>query len=81
MGQEPKAKTPTIDRVVHVLPDGADKQRVLAFFAKGLFASYDAWGHQNITGLGTEAYAMTIRNGLRLSAAASSRRSNGCITG
>jgi alkanesulfonate monooxygenase SsuD/methylene tetrahydromethanopterin reductase-like flavin-dependent oxidoreductase (luciferase family) len=51
----PKAKTPTINRVVHVLPDGADKQRALAFFAKGLFASYDAWGHQNITGLSTEA--------------------------
>jgi len=55
MGQEPKAKTPTINRVVHVLPDGADKQRALAFFAKGLFASYDAWGHRNITGLSTEA--------------------------
>jgi alkanesulfonate monooxygenase SsuD/methylene tetrahydromethanopterin reductase-like flavin-dependent oxidoreductase (luciferase family) len=55
IGQEPKAKTPTINRVVHVLPDGADKQRALAFFAKGLFASYDAWGHQNITGLSTEA--------------------------
>ena len=55
MGQDPKAKTPTINRVVHVLPDGADKQRALAFFAKGLFASYDAWGHRNITGLSTEA--------------------------
>lgn len=55
LGREPEAKTPTINRVVHVLPDGADRQRALAFFAKGLFASYDAWGHQNITGLDSEA--------------------------
>lgn len=58
LGQEPEAKTPTINRVVHVLPDGADKRSALAFFAKGLFASYDAWGHQNITALGAEARAL-----------------------
>jgi alkanesulfonate monooxygenase SsuD/methylene tetrahydromethanopterin reductase-like flavin-dependent oxidoreductase (luciferase family) len=58
IGQQPEAKTPTINRVVHVLPDGAAKQSALAFFTKGLFASYDSWRHQNITGLNPEARAL-----------------------
>ena len=58
IGQQPEAKSPTINRVVHVLPDGAAKQSALAFFAKGLFSSYDAWGHQNITGLNAEARSL-----------------------
>jgi len=57
-GQDPEAKTPVINRVVHVLPDGAAKQDALAFFAKGLLASYDAWGHQNITGLDASGRAL-----------------------
>jgi alkanesulfonate monooxygenase SsuD/methylene tetrahydromethanopterin reductase-like flavin-dependent oxidoreductase (luciferase family) len=57
-GQQPEAKTPAINRIVHVLPDGAAKQDVLAFFAKGLLASYDAWGHQNITDLDARARAL-----------------------
>ena len=40
------------------MPDGAAKQSALAFSAKGLFASYDAWGHENITGLNTEARSL-----------------------
>jgi alkanesulfonate monooxygenase SsuD/methylene tetrahydromethanopterin reductase-like flavin-dependent oxidoreductase (luciferase family) len=40
------------------VPDGAGKESALAFFAKGLFASYDAWGHQNITGLNPEARSL-----------------------
>ena len=58
IGLEPEAKTPTINRVVHVVPDGAGKESALAFFAKGLFGSYDAWGHQNITGLNPEARSL-----------------------
>ncbi len=50
IGQQPEAKTPVLNRIVHVLPDGAAKQDALAFFAKGFLALYDAWGHQNITG-------------------------------
>jgi alkanesulfonate monooxygenase SsuD/methylene tetrahydromethanopterin reductase-like flavin-dependent oxidoreductase (luciferase family) len=58
IGLEPEAKTPTINRVVHVVPDGAGKEGALAFFAKGLFGSYDAWGHQNIAGLNPEARSL-----------------------
>ena len=35
-GQQLEAKTPAINRIVHVLPDGAPKQNALAFFTKGL---------------------------------------------
>jgi alkanesulfonate monooxygenase SsuD/methylene tetrahydromethanopterin reductase-like flavin-dependent oxidoreductase (luciferase family) len=58
IGQQPEAKTPVLNRIVHVLPDGAAKQDVLAFFAKGFLALYDAWGHQNVTGL--DAGARTL---------------------
>jgi hypothetical protein len=30
----------------------------LAFFAKGLLASYDAWGPQNVTGLDADARSL-----------------------
>jgi alkanesulfonate monooxygenase SsuD/methylene tetrahydromethanopterin reductase-like flavin-dependent oxidoreductase (luciferase family) len=58
IGQQPEAKTPVLNRIVHVLPDGVAKQDALAFFAKGFLALYDAWGHQNVTGL--DAGARTL---------------------
>ena len=58
IGQQPEAKTPVLNRIVHVLPDGAAKPDVLAFFAKGFLALYDSWGHQNVTGL--DAGARTL---------------------
>jgi alkanesulfonate monooxygenase SsuD/methylene tetrahydromethanopterin reductase-like flavin-dependent oxidoreductase (luciferase family) len=57
-GQQLEAKTPAINRIVHVLPDGAPKQNALAFFTKGLLASYDAWGHQNVTSLDADARSL-----------------------
>ena len=58
IGRQPAAKTPVINRIVHVLPDGAAKHDALAFFAKGFLALYDAWGHQNVTAL--DAAARTL---------------------
>ncbi len=57
-GQQPEAKTPVVNRIVHVVPDGAARQGALSFFAERLLASYDAWGHQNITGLDARARAL-----------------------
>jgi len=58
IGRQPDAKAPVINRIVHVLPDGAAKHDALAFFAKGFLALYDAWGHQNVTAL--DAAARTL---------------------
>lgn len=58
IGRQPEAKTPVLNRIVHVLPDGAARQDAVAFFVKRLLAAYDAWGHQNITGLDAAARAL-----------------------
>lgn len=53
-----EAKTPVINRVVHVLPDGIASHDALAFFSKGFLGSYDSWGHQNVTGLDDRSRAL-----------------------
>jgi alkanesulfonate monooxygenase SsuD/methylene tetrahydromethanopterin reductase-like flavin-dependent oxidoreductase (luciferase family) len=49
---------PARNRLPRIAPMPQERHCRLSFFAKGLFGSYDAWGHQNITGLGAEARAL-----------------------
>ena len=52
LGLDPAQKAPTLNRIVHVVPDGASKEAALDFFTGRFLRLYDAWGHQNVTGLG-----------------------------
>jgi alkanesulfonate monooxygenase SsuD/methylene tetrahydromethanopterin reductase-like flavin-dependent oxidoreductase (luciferase family) len=55
LGKDPEQKSTVINRIAHVLSDGPSKQPALEFFGKRFLRLYDAWGHQNVTGLGATA--------------------------
>ena len=58
LGKDPQVKAPALNRIVHVVPDGASKQAALEFFSSRFLGLYDAWGHQNVTELGETARSL-----------------------
>jgi alkanesulfonate monooxygenase SsuD/methylene tetrahydromethanopterin reductase-like flavin-dependent oxidoreductase (luciferase family) len=50
-GRDPGVKVTVLNRIVHVVPDRAAKQEAIHFFGERFLRLYDAWGHQNVTGL------------------------------
>jgi alkanesulfonate monooxygenase SsuD/methylene tetrahydromethanopterin reductase-like flavin-dependent oxidoreductase (luciferase family) len=55
LGKDPTQKRTALNRIVHVIPDGASKQSAVDFFTRRFLRLYDAWGHQNVTELGEAA--------------------------
>jgi alkanesulfonate monooxygenase SsuD/methylene tetrahydromethanopterin reductase-like flavin-dependent oxidoreductase (luciferase family) len=55
LGMDPAQKSTALNRIVHVVPDGSSKQSAVEFFTRRFLRLYDAWGHQNVTGLGETA--------------------------
>jgi alkanesulfonate monooxygenase SsuD/methylene tetrahydromethanopterin reductase-like flavin-dependent oxidoreductase (luciferase family) len=55
LGCDPATKATALNRIVHVVPDGMAKKTAVEFFAEQFLRLYDAWGHQNVTGLGGKA--------------------------
>ena len=52
LGKDPSLKSIALNRIVHVVPDGASKQAAVEFFSRRFLRLYDAWGHQNVASLG-----------------------------
>ncbi len=55
LGKDPSAKSTTLNRIVHVVPNGGSRDGVVEFFSRRFLGLYDAWGHQNVTALGGTA--------------------------
>ena len=55
IGKDPSGKSTTLNRIVHVVPDGGSKAGAVEFFSQRFLRLYDAWGHQNVTALGDAA--------------------------